>query len=1408
LKKHPKILAIALVAIACLASAAAASAATLYPDLKTLPPRSLVFDRVDVSGGDSGATGVHNVLRFSNTVWNAGDGPVVVSAHIDPSTKRGDASQRIYNSDGSFVTHPTGAQIYFHASHNHYHFEDWGIFQLWKASDYDAWLAGGSQGPEATGSKTTSCVLDEEFTSTLPGANWPGTYNFGGCNPDSQGNILEGLSVGWGDTYDYWRADQWIDLGPTQTLSDGNYVLRSIADPDNIIQESSGGSDTNREGRTVNDAIRRFTVSGGQIADTDPPTGTVTVNNVDASTTSTNVDLKVIGRDDVSGVDKFRASNDGGATWSPAMNYTTQDSTPTDVNWSLSSYGGNSNAGVKTVSVQFHDVSGKWGPTQTDTIELKSPPPVSAYAQTILNDTPVSFWRLGELSGTSVKDERNVNPGAYVNSPSLGASSLVDTDQANNAVGFNGTSNSARVPYSTSMDLTSAVSLEAWIKPSALPAAGQFASVVTHPEAYSLQFNGPRLELTIIQNGVRRRLQAPAGAVVPGSTYHVVGTDDGVTERLYLNGAEVANAPLTGGASKTSTGLYVGSWDSGQEYFNGVIDDVALYGKVLSAAQVKLHYDTGHKTQAQPPAAPSNVTATPASDKQINLTWKDNATDESSFVVERSTNASFTSPTLIDVANDRTSYSDTGLSASTQYWYRLRARNAVGYSAYSNTASASTNATAPTTPPAAPTTLVAGAASDTRIDMSWADNSTDETSFVVERSADASFATVQATTLPANTTSWSDTGRTANTTYWYRVKAVNAIGSSAYSNAASATTKPTPTGYSAAVTADTPVSYWRLGEASGTAAADARGANPGTYLGSPALGAGSLLATDSTNKAVAFDGSNDAVRVADSNSLDLTNAMTVEAWIKPNLLPASGQFASVVTKAESYSIQFNGPRLEFTVMQNGIRKRLQAPAGAVVSGQTYHVVATFNGTTQRLYLNGTEVANAALAGAATVTPSTLDIGSWDGGSELFNGVIDDVAVYNQPLTAARVGAHYSAGRGSASTAPPAAPSNLVAGAVSDTRVDLSWTDASADETSFVVERSSSSSFATVQATSLPANATSWSDTGRSANTTYWYRVKAVNANGSSLYSNSASATTKPVAAGYASAVTADGPVSYWRLGETAGTAAADQRSANPGTYRGSPGLGSASLVASDTSDRAVTFDGADDTVDVPDSNSLDLTTGLTIEAWIKPSLLPAAGQFASVVTKAESYSIQFNGPRLELTVMQNGVRQRLQAPAGAVVSGQTYHVVGTYDGTTQRLYLNGAQVASAPLTGAATVTPSTLDIGSWDGSGEKFSGVVDEVALYSQALSATRVSSHYSAGQGSAPAAAPAAAPVSAAAPDASPAVLTTLSAPSLTAKAQPVAAHKAAKPRKTYRTASRGHARDRAAAKRKHHRRSRRAKH
>jgi Fibronectin type III domain len=91
------------------------------------------------------------------------------------------------------------------------------------------------------------------------------------------------------------------------------------------------------------------------------------------------------------------------------------------------------------------------------------------------------------------------------------------------------------------------------------------------------------------------------------------------------------------------------------------------------------------------PAAPSNLTATAVSASQINLAWTDNSNNETGFTIERSTDGTNFSP-VITVGANVTSYSDTGLAASTKYYYRVDATNAGDDSPDSNTASVSVGA--------------------------------------------------------------------------------------------------------------------------------------------------------------------------------------------------------------------------------------------------------------------------------------------------------------------------------------------------------------------------------------------------------------------------------------------------------------------------------------------------------------------------------------------------------------------------------------------------------------------------------------------------------------------------------------------------------------------------------------------
>jgi hypothetical protein len=189
-------------------------------------------------------------------------------------------------------------------------------------------------------------------------------------------------------------------------------------------------------------------------------------------------------------------------------------------------------------------------------------------------------------------------------------------------------------------------------------------------------------------------------------------------------------------------------------------------------------------TPAMPPAAPTNLSATTLAANEIRLTWTDNASNESNYHVQRSLDGSSWSD-IVSLGANSTSFNNTGLNGSSTYYYRVRASNTGGASAYSNIAIAAT----PQAPLSGPTDLRASAASNSQINLSWADTSTTESGFAIERSLSATSGWSEIARVGANTTSYSNAGLTAATTYFYRVRAYNLNENSSYSNPASATTK-------------------------------------------------------------------------------------------------------------------------------------------------------------------------------------------------------------------------------------------------------------------------------------------------------------------------------------------------------------------------------------------------------------------------------------------------------------------------------------------------------------------------------------------------------------------------------------------------------------------------------------------
>ncbi len=193
---------------------------------------------------------------------------------------------------------------------------------------------------------------------------------------------------------------------------------------------------------------------------------------------------------------------------------------------------------------------------------------------------------------------------------------------------------------------------------------------------------------------------------------------------------------------------------------------------------------------ANPPAAPTNLLATAISESQIDLSWTDNSNNENGFEIERSLTMGGLYAVIDSISPSVTSYSDVGLSSQTTYYYRVRAHNNNGDSV-SNEASATT--LVPPPPPTDPSNPAAVAVSHGQIDLSWVDNSNNETGFEIHRSTMSSGPYALIDTTGTDEESYSDAnGIMQETTYYYVIRAVNLTGPSNFTAEVSATTPAAP----------------------------------------------------------------------------------------------------------------------------------------------------------------------------------------------------------------------------------------------------------------------------------------------------------------------------------------------------------------------------------------------------------------------------------------------------------------------------------------------------------------------------------------------------------------------------------------------------------------------------------------
>lgn len=452
-------------------------------------------------------------------------------------------------------------------------------------------------------------------------------------------------------------------------------------------------------------------------------------------------------------------------------------------------------------------------------------------------------------------------------------------------------------------------------------------------------------------------------------------------------------------------------------------------------------------TIAVTPATPANLTASSFSATRIDLDW-DDVTGETGYRVDRSANNA-TWVTLTSLGAGVSAFSNTELTAGTKYYYRVVALSAAGNSL----PTASVNST---TRPVAPTTLT-GTPTATTIALAWT-NVAGETGYKIERSTDGS-TWAQIATTAANVVAYTNTALASNTSYSYRVKAINAGGES---TATSALTKktllPAPTGMIAAVTGTTTINLnwdestgetgYRLERLNGTAwvqigadldpndsEVDVTGLTPGT--------------------AYSF-----RVHALNDGGVSLPGVAATATTIPP---APTGVVSTALSTTQIKTTWLN------------------------VAGETgYKIERSADGSSWSQI--GTTAANVLAYTDATAVADT---------------------VYHYRVKAYNLAGTGEASSGTTTRSLLAAPAGLTAEAVSTTEIDLEWDDSST-ETGYKLEKLAGTAWVQV-GTNLAADTTSYNVTGLVAGTAYSFRLHAINDGGASAAGTTAVATTVPPA---------------------------------------------------------------------------------------------------------------------------------------------------------------------------------------------------------------------------------------------------------------------------------------------------------
>lgn len=240
---------------------------------------------------------------------------------------------------------------------------------------------------------------------------------------------------------------------------------------------------------------------------------------------------------------------------------------------------------------------------------FQPPGPSSAYQEAVLRDAPRAFWRLSEGLGSVAVDISGKNvSGTYRGGIDFESSGFTDDDLG--SVSLNGTGGHIRAGDVFDFPLNAAFSIELWIYPSGEDFA--YRRIVSKEdssgEGYSLWLQ-PDEAVTFQRSSGSQIQMARFDSLPPAQWSHVVGTYDGATLRLYVNGVlrdKLASRVSLDGRSAPFVVGKGASWES--DHYSGRFDEVAVYDRTLTSGRIGAHFNAAQQRTNPMLTAPTSST--------------------------------------------------------------------------------------------------------------------------------------------------------------------------------------------------------------------------------------------------------------------------------------------------------------------------------------------------------------------------------------------------------------------------------------------------------------------------------------------------------------------------------------------------------------------------------------------------------------------------------------------------------------------------------------------------------------------------------------------------------------------------------------------------------------------------------